>query len=143
MGNSEIHSTTEKAIAFLYAPLTGSQGVTVGLIVDSTGFEALEFTMEGGIISLGEPGAEYVMELEDGDDGVIWSPVEPDFLVAENIIITQSNQTISAGYIGKKRFVRPSIFRGGAPLLATIDSIGISVIGAKAHHIPSAPPAII
>ena len=143
MGNREIHNTTEKAIAFLYRSITGSAAVHVGLVVDSTGFESLEFIMEGGVISQGFPDALYVMELEDSDNGINFDSVKSDFIITEGVVIAESNKTISIGYIGKRRFVRPSIARVGAAFSATIDSIGITVIGADAHHIPAAPPKIL
>ena len=142
MANREIHSTTEKSIAFLYQLITGGLSLTAGLIVDTTGFEALEFLMEGGVITVGEGNAFYQIKMDESDDGSIFAPVDPEFLITDNDTIIASNQNVSMAYIGKKRFVRPSILRFGAPNSATIQCIGITVIGAKPHHIPSAPPVV-
>ncbi len=147
MANTEIHSTTEKAIAFRYQSLTTTSGqVTLGGIVDSVGFEALEFVMQGGVLSSGITFSEWKLVLLEGDTNLpqgIFLPVDPEFLITSNDEITLNNQEISVGYIGKKRFVFVTIKRTGGAAFATIDSIGVAVLGAKGHHVPAIPPTVI
>lgn len=143
MPRTEINSTIEKGIVFEYKILSGLQVETPGLIVDSSGFGALEFIMEGGIISNGAPNAFYELILKDSDTTSNFLDVDPTFIVTKNNTIIASDQTISVAYIGKKRFVRVFINRTGGSFAATIDCIGITVIGAAPRHIPSVAPVII
>lgn len=143
MSSTEINSNTEKAIVFEYKSLTGAQGETAGLIVDSAGFGALDFVMEGGIISNGAPNAFYSIALKESDTTSNFLEVDPQSIVTTNNLIFASNQTVSVGYIGKKRFVRADINRTGGAFGATIDCIGITVVGAVPLHIPSAALIII
>lgn len=143
MPNTEIQSSTEKVIVFRYQARTlGSNVVVVGDIVETTGFEALEFIMDGGLISTGLGGSVWSLVLEDSTETSNFVAIDPASLLTKKDNITVDHEVISVGYIGKKRFVRASIKRTGGAMTATIDSIGVSVVGAAPHHIPATVPNI-
>lgn len=93
--------TTENAVDFTESDTAVP---TNTVILDTAGFEALEFIVSVGTVTVG--GA---VTLEHGDDAALADaePVdEEETLGSINLIAVQGERSFKLGYIGKKRYVR-------------------------------------
>lgn len=91
----------------------GSSTTTVGAIIDTKGFESLDYSILSGVITDGA----YTVVLEEGDDsGLSDAAVVPAELVLDALPAfadTEDGVAKSVGSIGKKRYQRLSIVSTG------------------------------
>ncbi len=128
----DLHHKVLPVVALASATLNTST-TTVGSIVDSKGFESLEFSIQSGTITDGT----YTALLEEGDDvglsdaSVLSVDHTLDVLpVFDN---TESDVVKSVGSIGKKRYHRLSIVSAG------VTSGGVFSAQAVLSHVKHGP----
>ncbi len=138
MATRDFHSVIQSRIALNQQPIAVG-GTTLGFIMDTSFFESIEFSVQGGVLV----NSNFQLLLEDGNDPNLSdaAPVATEFLIGDpSATITTTNGLLSLGYVGHKRFVRPSIFAvvgaGGS-----IQFIGIIMIGDSVRHFPFVPLA--
>ena len=99
------HDTPKVA---LNTQLINSDTTTNGVILDTTGFEALTFVMQVGVVTAGD----VTMLIRDGDDSGLSdvADVTDDFLIGLETAtkLDTSNTVAEIGYVGKQKFVRSS-----------------------------------
>ncbi len=90
-----------------------SDTTTPGEIIDSKGFEGLDFNIRSGTITDGA----YTTTMEDGDESNLSdaAPVDSDLIIGTLPAFADSedNVTKHVGYVGKKRFARINIVSTG------------------------------
>lgn len=108
----DLHSKVQSAIALAVQNII-SDTTTVGAIIDTAGFESLEFLIQSGTVTDGV----YDFVLEEGDDsGLSDAAVVPaaDILGSlTGFILTDDDTAKRVGSIGKKRYQRLSIVSTG------------------------------
>ena len=108
----DLHSKIKTLIALAVGNIT-TDTTTVGAIIDTQGFESLEFSIQSGTITDGT----YTLVLEEGDDsGLSDAAVVPaaNILgVLTGFVLTDDDATKRVGSIGKKRYQRLSILSAG------------------------------
>ncbi len=107
MSEYDIHSNIDDLVALNNQDIT--TGTVVGEIIDTIGFESIEFITQAGSINDGS----YTLILEEGDDPGLSDAalVSADETLGAltGFISTDDNKTIRVGSIGKKRYQRLSI----------------------------------
>lgn len=106
------HSNVQAATVI--APVTiATNTTTVGAIVDSQGFESLEYLIQSGVITDGS----YTTVLEEGDDPALAdaAPVPAANILGALPAFADTDDGVSkrVGSIGKKRYQRLSIVSAG------------------------------
>ena len=131
----DLHSNVDDRMA-LNQVVINSNTTTVGLIIDSLGYESLEF-----IVALGNmvDGA-YALLLEEGDDSGLSDAavvsVDETLGALTGFVATEDQSTKRVGSIGKKRYQRISIVSTG--VTTGVDhATAIAVLG----HPKTAPVA--
>ena len=108
MSSIDMHTTVFAYNALSNATIS-SDTTTVGAIIDTQGYESLEFLIKSGTRTDGT----YTPLIEDGDDSGLSdaAAVTDTFLLGTEAAaaITASNALGRIGYCGKKRYVRLSI----------------------------------
>ena len=120
----DLHSNVSSVPAL--APATISTNTTtVGLIIDTLGFESLEYVLQ----SLTLVDGNFAFLLEEGDDAALADAAE---VPAANVLgvltgfaATDDNVSKRVGSIGKKRYQRLSIVSTGVTAGGTIGGIGV------------------
>lgn len=106
---------------------------TFGAIIDSLGFEALDFNILTGTVTDGT----YVITMQDGDDSGLSdaAAVAADFIIGlmPPIVAADDNVARHFGYVGKKRYVRLQIVSTGTTTGAVIGAVAVK------GHAKSAP----
>lgn len=96
---------------------------TVGAIIDSKGFESLDFSVLSGTLTDGD----YVALLEDGEDSSLSdaATVATDFIIGTLPVFALSDDdTVKhVGYVGKKRYVRLSLVSTNVTTGGTLSSV--------------------
>lgn len=111
MAEKDIHNNLKIAVA-LAAQVIASDTTTAGIIIDTQGFEAVEFVLQTGVLTDGD----YALLIEDGDD----SGLSDAAAVADIFLLgteagasfdadTDDNKAGKIGYVGPKRYVRMSV----------------------------------
>ncbi len=111
----------------------GSTSVVEGEIIDTKGFEALEFGIQMGTITDGV----YTIKLEHGDDPALSDAEDvsaEETLGDADFALTDDDTAKRIGYIGKKRYARISI--DAATVSTGVDAVSSLAILAYAHHQP-------
>ena len=108
----DLHSNIDDRMA-LNPTAINSNTTTVGNIIDSLGYESLEFVVSMGTIVDGV----YALVLEEGDDAAL---ADAAVVPADNVlgaltgfVAADDNSTKRVGSIGKKRYQRLSIVSTG------------------------------
>jgi len=108
MSSIDLHSQIFCANALSNATIA-TDTTTVGAIIDTAGYESLEFIIKSGTRTDGT----FTPLIQDGDDSGLSdaAAVSDTFLVGTEAAaaITASNALGRIGYVGKKRYVRLSI----------------------------------
>ena len=108
--------------------------VTNGNIIDTAGFEALEFVVQSGAITDGD----YVLSLQDGDIANLSDAAAVDdelVLGSGSAFAAADDDTVKRlGYIGKKRYVRLAITSTNT---STGGLFSGSALLASPHHAPT------
>lgn len=132
----DIHNDMDDVVA-LDPQAIGSNTTTVGNIIDTAGFESLEYLMHSKIITDGD----YALLLEEGDDPAL---ADAAAVPAANILgaltgfteDTDDNSVYRVGCIGKKRYQRCSVV--STNVTTGVDSLGVIAILMHPHHKPVA-----
>lgn len=107
MSEFDLHSNIDDRVALNLQDIT--TGTVVGAIIDTSGFESIEFVVQSGAINDGT----YALLIEGGDDAGLSdaAAVSSDETLGSltGFISTDDNTTIRVGSIGKKRYQRLSI----------------------------------
>lgn len=115
MASQDIHNNILQAIA-LNGQTIATDTTTVGNIIDTQYFEALEFIVQVNARSAGT----VTPLIEDGDNSALSdaAPVSDQFLIPSinaeaNAAISTANTASRVGYVGKKRYARLSLVSTG------------------------------
>ncbi|WP_376959663.1 hypothetical protein ABNQ39_07070 [Azospirillum sp. A26] len=120
----DLHNNLAFVVALNTAAIT-SNTATIGAIIDTRGFDSLEFAIKSGTLTDGT----YTPALTEGDapdlsDG---SPVAAGDLLGTvadaTFAATDDNKVKKLGYRGNKRFVRLSLVSAGAATGGTIGAV--------------------
>jgi len=116
----DIHSLSEAQIA-LASQTISTDTDTVGAIIDTKDFEALEFLFASGTITDGA----YAVKLQHGDDSGLSDSADvsaAEMLGNADYALTDDDTAKRMGYIGKKRYVRVVITSTGTSSGGTLFS---------------------
>ncbi len=135
MSEFDLHSNVKQEVALDSQDIT-TDTTTVGNIIDTVGFESIEFVIQSGVITDGA----YALVLEQGDDSGLSDaavvPTDEVLGVLTGFVAADDNAAKRVGSIGKKQFQRLSIVSTGTSTGATKFS-SVAVLG----HPKSAPTA--
>jgi len=108
----DLHSNVKTSIALAVQNIT-TNTTTVGAVIDTLGFESLEFSIQSGTITDGT----YALLLEEADVvGFTGSTVVPTaniLGVLTGFVAADDDSVLRVGSIGKKQFQRLSIVSAG------------------------------
>lgn len=132
MAEFDIHSVLDTRSALNPTNTTATAAVN-GEIIDTRGFEAVEFAVQAGTL-----GATLAVTVQDGDASDLSDAANVDSALVLNALpsfaATDDNAVKRFGYIGKKRYVRVTVTPGGT---ASCDFSAVAVLG-KPHSAPVA-----
>ena len=135
MAEYDLHSNVKQEVALDSQDIT-TDTTTVGNIIDTRGFESLEYVIQSGTITDGT----YTLVLEQGDDSGLSDaavvPTDEVLGVLTGFVAADDDAAKRVGSIGKKRFQRLSILSASTSTGATKVS-SVAVLG----HPQSAPTA--
>lgn len=120
----DIHNTTLEVVAVASTEFTAN-AAQVGPIIDTEGFDALEFILHASVYNNGT----FTVTLEDGDDPAL---VDAAAVSAELVLgsaVLTGNGVSRIGTISKKRFVRATITGSGITTGTTL----CGLVGAFQH----------
>ncbi len=139
MAQIDLH-TRVLATPALNPQTISSDTTTVGAIIDTSGYQSVEFVIQSGTITTGV----FTPLLEEGDNSSLTdaASVSTDYLLGTYALATfttaaaDDNACKQIGYVGKKRYVRLSIVTTssgngaigaiavkGSPAVANIDAL--------------------
>lgn len=108
MSEYDLHSNVKQEVALDSQDIT-TDTTTVGNIIDTAGFESIEFIIQSGVITDGV----YALVLEQGDDSGLSDaavvPTDEVLGVLTGFVAADDNAAKRVGSIGKKRYQRLSI----------------------------------
>lgn len=113
MASQDLHNNLKVLSAIPPAAATTNNTPWVSSIIDTSGYEALEFEINIG--SLADADATFTVLVEDGNDPALSdaAPVADDFLLGTeaeaSFTFAADNSTRKIGYVGHKRYVRLTI----------------------------------
>lgn len=124
----DLHHNVGSEIALANQNIT-TDTTTVGAIIDSKGFESLEFIIASGTITDGT----YTLILEEGDDSGLSDaavvPADEVLGVLTGFVAADDDTTKRVGSIGKKRYQRLSILSAAT----TTGGTNFSATAVKGH----------
>ena len=132
----DLHNSVLQKVAFNIQDISADT-TTVGNIIDTLGFESIEFIVSAGPLNAGT----YTVVLEDGDDSglgdaaVIDSELVLGALPVIDEGVPDDNTAKRVGTITKKRFVRLSLVSAGSSL---VNLLGSTAVLSNAHTRPTA-----
>lgn len=123
----DLHSNVKQVVAKTAAAIT-TDTTTVGSIIDTAGYESLEYIVLSGTITDGA----YALKLEQGDDSGLSDaadvPADEVLGVLTGFVAADDNAVKRVGSIGKKRYQRLSIVStdttSGANFFAAVGVLG-------------------
>jgi hypothetical protein len=123
----DLHSNVKQVVA-LNAAAIGSDTTTVGSIIDTAGFESLEYVVQSGTITDGA----YALLLEEGDESDLSDAAavssDETLGVLTGFVAADDNVAKRVGSIGKKRYQRLSIVSTdtttGAAFMSAVGVLG-------------------
>jgi hypothetical protein len=132
----DLHSHIDDRVA-LDPQAIATDTTTAGNIIDTEGFESLEFLLWTKTVTDGD----YAWKIEHGDDAALADAADAasdDVLgsLAGFTADTDDNSVNRVGYIGKKRYVRASIVSTNTT--TGVDAIGILAILSHPRRAPVA-----
>lgn len=106
MASQDMHNNIDERIA-LNTQVIASDTTTAGVIIDTQGYESVEFIVQAGVVTAGD----VTPLLEDGDDSGLSdaAAVAADFRLGSLVLLDTSNTLTRFGYVGKKRYVKLSV----------------------------------
>jgi len=127
----DLHNNVNAAMALNEAAIT-TDTTTVGEIIDTVGYESLEYILASGTITDGA----YALLLEEGDDSGLSDAVAvpADEILGDLVgFVAADDDTVKrVGSVGKKRYQRLSIVSTGTTTGA--DSIGAVAVQGHPKH---------
>lgn len=132
MNVNDLHGHSKVLAAFATTTIA-TDTTTAGIIIDTEGFEALEFLILSGTITLGDA----AISLQHGDAANLSdaTTVDAEEILGSGVFAVDADDEVrKMGYIGKKRFVRLSIVTDNSANL-TLTSLALL---AFAPHQPTA-----
>ena len=128
MSEKDGHSNVGGAIALANQNIT-TDTTTVGAIIDTAGFESIEFMIASGTITDGA----YALKLEQGDDSGLSDaadvPAAEILGVLTGFVAADDDSVKRVGSIGKKRYQRLSI----VSTTTTTGGTNFSAIAVQGH----------
>jgi len=135
MPEFDLHSNVKQEVALDSQDIT-TNTTTVGNIIDTVGFESIEFVIQSGTITDGT----YAFKLEQGDDSGLSDaadvPAELVLGVLTGFVSADDDTALRVGSIGKKQFQRLSVVSTGTSTGGTKFS-AVAILG----HPKTAPTA--
>lgn len=135
MAEYDLHHNIKTVIS-LAAQTINSNTTTVGAIIDTAGFESVEFSVQVGTITDGA----YALVLEQGDDSGLSdaAAVPSDEVLGDltGFVAADDDSVKRVGSIGKKRYQRLSIVSTGVTTGAA--GVAAQAILGHAHSNPVA-----
>jgi hypothetical protein len=135
MSEFDGHSRVKGEVA-LDAAAISTNTTTVGNIIDTKGFESIEFHVISGTITDGT----YTLVLEEGDDSGLSDaavvPADEVLGVLTGFVAADDDATLRVGSIGKKRFQRLSILSAGTS--TGVDFMAAVAVLGNPHTAPTA-----
>lgn len=127
----DMHNNVDERVALNFQTIA-SDTTTAGVIIDTAGYESLEFVMQTGTVTAGD----VTPLLQDGDDSGLSdvAAVATDFRLGSLVTLDAANGITRVGYVGKKRYVRLSAVTDNS---ANLQVGSIAVLG-KPHSAPVA-----
>lgn len=107
---------------------------TDGAIIDTAGYESLEFFIQSGTITDGT----YTAQLFHGNDSGLSDAAQltgEEVLGSAVFVAADDNASKRIGYVGKKRYVRLRIVSTGT---TTGGTLGAQAVLGTPHHAPTA-----
>ncbi len=116
MASKDLHNNVKVVRAIDYTAVTNGNTTTNGEIIDTKGFDSVEFVFE----MHSQTDGDYTVLIQDGDD----SGLSDAAAVADAYLLgtesgasftadTSDNDVSKIGYIGGKRYVRANIVQSG------------------------------
>lgn len=130
MASQDLHNNIDERVA-LAIQLINTDTTTAGVIIDTAGYESLEFIMQAGVVTAGD----VTLIMQDGDDSGLSdvATVASDFRLGSLVTLDATGIT-RVGYVGKKRYVRVSAVSATSANL----TVGASAILSNPHSAPVA-----
>jgi hypothetical protein len=128
----DLHHQIERRVALIIGQIT-TDTTTLGIIIDTAGFTALEFIILIGFVTDGN----YAVGLQHGDDAGLSDAVAvPSDEILGNADFDEfdDNKTRRIGYLGKKRYVRLSIVSTGIALFESATLGAMVDLGGSNHQ---------
>jgi len=122
MSEFDLHSRVDDRVA-LTTQVISSNTTTVGEIIDTKGFESIEFVLQSGTITDGA----YAILLEEGDDAALSDAATLDSELTlgalTGFVAADDDATIRVGSIGKDRYQRVSLVSTGVTTGGTFSAV--------------------
>lgn len=135
MSEFDMHNRVKQEVALDIAAIT-TNTTTVGNIIDTKGFESIEFIIQSGTVTDGT----YALVLEQGDDSGLSDaavvPAEEVLGSLTGFVAADDDAAKRVGSVGKKRFQRLSIVSAGTT--TGVDAMGAVAMLGNAHTNPTA-----
>lgn len=125
----DLHNEATSRLGLTVAAIASNTN-TDGAIIDTAGYESLEFYLISGTITDGT----YTAQLFHGNDSGLSDGVQltgEEVLGSAVFISTSDNVTKRIGYVGKKRYVRLRIVSTGVTTGGTLGAV--AVLGTPQH----------
>lgn len=128
----DLHNEATSRIG-LNLTVIGSNTTTSGAIIDTAGYESLEFYIHTATITDGT----FVAQLWHGSDSGLSDAVQltgEEVLGSVSIVAADDNVSRRIGYVGKKRYVQLRMVSTG---VTTGGSLGAHAVLGTPHHGPA------
>lgn len=131
MPSKDLHNNVDERIALNFQTIN-SDTTTNGVIIDTQGFESVEFVVPTGTVSAGD----VTPALQEGDDSGLSdaATVSSDNTIGSLVTLDAANGITRVGYVGKKRYVRLNAVTDNSANL----QVGGIVILSNPHSAPVA-----
>ena len=129
----DLHNEATSRVGLNIAAIA-SDTTTSGAIIDTAGYESLEFYIQTGTITDGT----YVAQLWHGNDSGLSDAAQltgEEVLGSVSIVAADDNVSRRIGYVGKKRYVQLRIVSTG---VTTGGTLGAQAVLGTPHHGPAA-----
>lgn len=122
MSEKDLHSNIDERNALDAAEVTGN-GTVVGNIIDTLGYESLEFITQLGTVTTGD----FTLLIEESDASNLAGSnvVAAEHRLGSLTVMDTSDQVARIGYIGKKRYVRLSVVGADTSITDSLSAIAI------------------
>lgn len=132
MASQDLHNQIDERVAF-DTQLINSDTTTNGNIIDTQGYESVEFIMQAGVVTTGNVNPILV----EGDDSGLSDvgTVSAANTLGSLVELDTTNDITRFGYVGKKRYVRVNVLSAGSTASLTV---GVTVILSNPRSAPVA-----